>query len=50
MVKKKTNFGKMIVRVLNPTQKENDIVAFVTEERWRDVEPKSNLISPFSLL
>ncbi|KAG2232746.1 hypothetical protein INT48_001100 [Thamnidium elegans] len=37
------------VRVLKPTQKENDIVAFVTEERWRDVEPKSNLISPFSL-
>ncbi|KAI9358772.1 thioredoxin-like protein [Pilaira anomala] len=37
------------VRVLKPTQKENDIVSFVTMEEWREVEPKSNLISPFSL-
>ncbi|GAN05043.1 hypothetical protein MAM1_0080d04512 [Mucor ambiguus] len=38
------------VRSLKPTQRENDIISFVTMEEWRDVEPKSGLISPFSLL
>ncbi|CAO3651089.1 unnamed protein product [Mucor fragilis] len=37
------------VRSLKPTQRENDIISFVTMEEWRDVEPKSGLISPFSL-
>lgn len=39
-----------LVRSLKPTQRENDIISFVTMEEWRDVEPKSGLISPFSLL
>ncbi|KAG2215552.1 hypothetical protein INT46_000358, partial [Mucor plumbeus] len=37
------------VRNLKPTQRENDIISFITMEEWRDVEPKSGLISPFSL-
>jgi hypothetical protein len=40
----------LLVRVMKPTQKENDIVSFITLEQWREVEPKSGLISPFSLL
>ncbi|KAI8647142.1 thioredoxin-like protein [Parasitella parasitica] len=37
------------VRSLKPTQRENEIVSFVTMEEWRQVDPKSGLISPFSL-
>ncbi|CEP11409.1 hypothetical protein [Parasitella parasitica] len=37
------------VRTLKPPQRENDIVSFVTMEEWREVDPKSGLISPFSL-
>lgn len=40
----------LLVRSLKPTQRENDIISFVTMEEWRDVDPKSGLISPFSLL
>lgn len=44
------NSTLLLVRSLKPTQREHDIISFVTMEEWRDVEPKSGLISPFSLL
>ncbi|CAO3617601.1 unnamed protein product [Mucor hiemalis] len=37
------------VRIVKNIQKENDIVSFVTLEEWREVEPQSGFIAPFSL-
>lgn len=37
------------VRLVKNTQRENDIVSFVTLEEWREVDPQSGFIAPFSL-
>lgn len=39
-----------VVRLVKNTQRENDIVSFVTLEEWREVDPQSGFIAPFSLL